>query len=84
MSCPSSSYVAQHAPDTHGVGTENALHSIVARKVAEFLDKAATHQRLVRMQQRLRQLRNRLEEALETATDNRKRAERVLVRCRQT
>jgi hypothetical protein len=66
------------------VGTGNALHSIVARKVAEFLDKAATNQRLVRMQQRLRQLRNRLEEALETATDNRKRAERVLVRCRQT
>jgi tRNA(Phe) wybutosine-synthesizing methylase Tyw3 len=66
------------------VGTGNALHSIVARKVAEFLDKAATNQRLVRMQQRLRQLCNRLEEALETATDNRKRAERVLVRCRQT
>jgi molecular chaperone GrpE (heat shock protein) len=60
---------------------QHALHFDVKGKTGKFSD---TRKRLKRMQQRFRNMRERLEDALEEASANRKRAERVLVRCRQS
>lgn len=73
--------VAQDAPTELRVGTHHAFHFDVKRRVGKLSD---TRKGLRKMQQHLRHMRDRLEDALAEASANRKRAERVLVRCRQS